>query len=204
MSTEELSASDSEAAFAGERWAPVGAVASPEDEGDRGSPGRPKRSASSPATDEEMAVRLEKLEEEQHLLNSSLLALTSHFAQVQFRLKQVVHAQAEEKERMLAELEEFAFRGCPHVVGCRTQDAGQLENSVRPRVSLLNVAMHVQVCSTSNRCLGRDEVINGNKQCSDLLLFEGKHRFLPVHFNSHQSVLLLMLDLHILRFKCNI
>ncbi|XP_037332243.2 RUN domain-containing protein 1 [Pungitius pungitius] len=129
MSTEELSASDSEAAFAGERWAPVGAVASPEDESDRGSPRRPKRSASSPATDEEMAVRLEKLEEEQHLLNSSLLALTSHFAQVQFRLKQVVHAQTEEKERMLAELEEFAFRGCPHVVGCRAQDAGQLENS---------------------------------------------------------------------------
>ncbi|KAM8844814.1 RUN domain-containing protein 1 isoform 2-T2 [Spinachia spinachia] len=130
MSTEELSASDSEAAFAGERWAPVGAVASPEDESDLGSPGRPKRGASSPATDAEMAVRLEKLEEEQHLLNSSLLALTSHFAQVQFRLKQVVQAQSEEKERMLAELEEFAFGGCPHVVvGCRAQDAAQLENS---------------------------------------------------------------------------
>ncbi|XP_031717735.1 RUN domain-containing protein 1 isoform X1 [Anarrhichthys ocellatus] len=132
MSTEELSASDSEAAFAsaGERWAPVGAVASPEDESGSGSPGQPKkRGLSSAATDEEMATRLEKLEEEQHLLNSSLLALTSHFAQVQFRLKQVVHAQTDEKERMLAELEEFAFRGCPHVVGCRALDAKQLENS---------------------------------------------------------------------------
>ncbi|KAK9534616.1 hypothetical protein VZT92_007049 [Zoarces viviparus] len=132
MSTEELSASDSEAAFAsaGERWAPVGAVASPEDESGSGSPGQPKqRGLSSAATDEEMAARLEKLEEEQHLLNSSLLALTSHFAQVQFRLKQVVHAQTDEKERMLAELEEFAFRGCPHVVGCRALDAKQLENS---------------------------------------------------------------------------
>ncbi|XP_072224897.1 RUN domain-containing protein 1 [Leuresthes tenuis] len=129
MSTEELSASDSEAvlAGAGERWAPVGAVASPEDE--PGSGGQTRQKGSSSATEEVMSVRLKKLEEEQDLLNSSLLALTSHFAQVQFRLKQIVHAQSEEKERMLAELEEFAFRGCPHVVGCRAQDATQLENS---------------------------------------------------------------------------
>ncbi|XP_010779772.1 RUN domain-containing protein 1 isoform X1 [Notothenia coriiceps] len=129
MSTEELSASDSEAvlAGAGERWAPVGAVASPEDE--RWSAGQPKHRGSSTATEGEMAGRLEKLEGEQDLLNSSLLALTSHFAQVQFRLKQIVHAQSDEKEKMLVELEEFAFRGCPHVVGCRGPDAQQLENS---------------------------------------------------------------------------
>uniref|UniRef100_A0A8C6UX91 RUN domain-containing protein 1 n=1 Tax=Neogobius melanostomus TaxID=47308 RepID=A0A8C6UX91_9GOBI len=129
MSTEELSASsDSEAAAmaaAGERWAPVGAVASPEEE----SRVQPSIRRSSSATEEGMTGRLRKLEEEQEQLNSSLLALTSHFAQVQFRLKQVVHAQSEEKERMLADLEEFAFRGCPHVVGCRAQDASLLENS---------------------------------------------------------------------------
>ncbi|XP_068605569.1 RUN domain-containing protein 1 [Brachionichthys hirsutus] len=131
MSTEELSASDSEAACAGagERWAPVGAVASPEEETGSGAAGQPKQRGSSSATEEEMSARLEKLEDEQALLNSSLLALTSHFAQVQFRLKQVVHAQSEEKERMLVELEEFAFGGCPHVVGCRALDAQQLENS---------------------------------------------------------------------------
>lgn len=133
MSTEELSASDSEAALAGagERWAPVGAVASPEeDESGSRSGRRPlQRGSSSAGGEEEMSVRLRKLEEEQELLNSSLLALTSHFAQVQFRLKQIVHAQSDEKERMLAELEEFAFRGCPHVVGCRAVDASQLENS---------------------------------------------------------------------------
>lgn len=132
MSTEELSTSDSEAAFAGagERWTPVGAVASPEDERGNENIARPKQRGSSSASEEEMAARMRKLEEEQDLLNSSLLALTSHFAQVQFRLKQIVHAQTEEKEGMLIELEEFAFKGCPHVVGCRTQDANQLENSV--------------------------------------------------------------------------
>ncbi|XP_030592704.1 RUN domain-containing protein 1 isoform X1 [Archocentrus centrarchus] len=131
MSTEELSASDSEAvlAGAGERWAPVGAVASPEDESGSGNGAQSRQRCSTPASEEEMAGRLRRLEEEQDLLNSSLLALTSHFAQVQFRLKQIVHAQSEEKERMLADLEEFAFRGCPHVVGCRAQDAKQLENS---------------------------------------------------------------------------
>lgn len=133
MSTEELSASDSEAIFAGagERWAPVGAVASPEDESGSGGSGQPGQRGSSSSTEDEMTGRLRKLQEEQDLLNSSLLALTSHFAQVQFRLKQIVHAQSDEKERMLADLEEFAFKGCPHVVGCRAQDAKQLENSVR-------------------------------------------------------------------------
>ena len=57
--------------------------------------------------------RLHELEEEQEQLNSSLIALTSHFAQVQLRLKQIVDASSEEKEKLLKELEEFAFRGIP-------------------------------------------------------------------------------------------
>ncbi|XP_031683720.1 RUN domain-containing protein 1 isoform X1 [Oncorhynchus kisutch] len=131
MSTEELSTSDSEAAFAGagERWAPVGAVASPEDESGKGNAVEPRRKGSAASGETEMVARLRKLEDEQGLLNSSLLALTSHFAQVQFRLKQIVHAPTDEKERMLVELEEFAFKGCPHVVGCRPQDSQQLENA---------------------------------------------------------------------------
>ena len=45
--------------------------------------------------------RLNSLEQEQEQLNSSLLALTTHFAQVQFRLKQVTAAAPEEKEVLL-------------------------------------------------------------------------------------------------------
>ena len=41
---------------------------------------------------------LMRLEEEQEQLNSSLLALTTHFAQVQFRLKQIVGAEDDDKE----------------------------------------------------------------------------------------------------------
>ena len=44
------------------------------------------------------AEQLRLLEEEQEQLNSSLLALTTHFAQIQFRLKQVVAADTSEKE----------------------------------------------------------------------------------------------------------
>ena len=47
-----------------------------------------------------MADQLAHLEEEQEQLNSSLLALTTHFAQVQFRLKQIVNAPMEDKEVM--------------------------------------------------------------------------------------------------------
>ena len=43
------------------------------------------------------------------------MALTTHFAQVQFRLKQIVSAPNEDKETLLKELEEFAFRGCPNL-----------------------------------------------------------------------------------------
>lgn len=51
------------------------------------------------------------MEEEQDVLNSSLMSLTTHFAQVQFRLKQISQAEdAETKEvrffsRMVSELE---------------------------------------------------------------------------------------------------
>ena len=42
--------------------------------------------------------QLKTLEEEQDQLNTSLLALTTHFAQVQFRLKQIVSADTDSKE----------------------------------------------------------------------------------------------------------
>ncbi|KAM9394219.1 RUN domain-containing protein 1 [Pholidichthys leucotaenia] len=111
--------SDSEPS--GLRWAPVGAVSSPEEE-NRGGEAH-KRTTEDQG---EMRARLRRLEEEQEVLSSSLLALTSHFAQVQFRLKQVVQSEEEqEKEKMLRELEEFAFRGSPHVVGWRSREEAQ-------------------------------------------------------------------------------
>ncbi|KAK6110408.1 RUN domain family protein [Brugia pahangi] len=57
-------------------------------------------------------IRFRELEEEQERLNSSLLSLSTHFAQVQFRLKQISKADPSERDRLLKELEDFAFRGC--------------------------------------------------------------------------------------------
>lgn len=45
----------------------------------------------------------------------SLQALTSHFAQVQFRLRQIVEAPKDERDTLLQNLEEFAFRGIPQI-----------------------------------------------------------------------------------------
>uniref|UniRef100_A0A0N5AD65 RUN domain-containing protein n=1 Tax=Syphacia muris TaxID=451379 RepID=A0A0N5AD65_9BILA len=53
--------------------------------------------------------RLHELEEEQERLCNSLISLTTHFAQVQFRLKQISQADG---DKLLKELEEFAFKGC--------------------------------------------------------------------------------------------
>ncbi|XP_076450418.1 RUN domain-containing protein 1-like [Babylonia areolata] len=100
-----------------ERWAPLGAAVSPTP-----SPAEPCMLA-----DSSEGERLRHLEEEQEQLNSSLLALTTHFAQVQFRLKQIVNAEPTDREILLKELEDFAFKGIPDVRGCHSQDAQILE-----------------------------------------------------------------------------
>ncbi|XP_042242783.1 RUN domain-containing protein 1-like isoform X1 [Homarus americanus] len=109
---------DSDGRPTGERWPPLGA---PNDDEDNQSlysytelswqRGHYGRQYSSGGEEE----RLQQLEEEQEQLNNSLMALTSHFAQVQFRLKQIVDASPEEKEILLRQLEEFANRGIPDV-----------------------------------------------------------------------------------------
>jgi RUN domain-containing protein 1 len=58
--------------------------------------------------------RIQALEEEQESLLSSLMALTTHFAQVQFRLHQVSEAPEQERDILLKKLEDFADRGIPN------------------------------------------------------------------------------------------
>ncbi|CAK9295135.1 unnamed protein product [Gordionus sp. m RMFG-2023] len=57
-------------------------------------------------------LNLKKLEKEHEKLNNSLLSLTTHFAQVQFRLKQILQASPNDRDGLLKDLEEFAFKGC--------------------------------------------------------------------------------------------
>lgn len=57
-------------------------------------------------------LRVQQLEEEQERLNNSLFSLSSHFAQVQFRLKQIAEAKGEDREELLKSLQDFAFKGC--------------------------------------------------------------------------------------------
>ncbi|CAI2355580.1 unnamed protein product [Caenorhabditis sp. 36 PRJEB53466] len=58
------------------------------------------------------ALKVQQLEEEQERLNNSLFSLSSHFAQVQFRIKQMNEADTTDREKLLKELQEFAFKGC--------------------------------------------------------------------------------------------
>uniref|UniRef100_G1SWW1 RUN domain-containing protein 1 n=1 Tax=Oryctolagus cuniculus TaxID=9986 RepID=G1SWW1_RABIT len=101
------------------RWAPVGAVA----EAGPGAPAFSEEAAAeepgaAPGSPPDSPGRtLRRLRAERRRLDSALLALSSHFAQVQFRLRQVVRGAPAEQQRLLRELEDFAFRGCPHVLG---------------------------------------------------------------------------------------
>lgn len=84
--------------------------------------------------------RLNKMEQEQELLNNSLLALTSHFAQVQLRLKQIVDAKdldAKKRESLLMELETFANRGIPDLMLYNTPNINHLERSASMATSLM-------------------------------------------------------------------
>uniref|UniRef100_F7DJM2 RUN domain-containing protein 1 n=2 Tax=Monodelphis domestica TaxID=13616 RepID=F7DJM2_MONDO len=100
------------------RWGPVGAVAEAQAvlcEEEDGSEGCVGPGPASPPESPGRALR--RLRAERRRLDSALLALSSHFAQVQFRLRQVVRGAPAEQQRLLRELEDFAFRGCPHVLG---------------------------------------------------------------------------------------
>ena len=65
------------------------------------------------------------MESEEDVHDDTLIALATHFAKVQFRLKQIVSADAQHKEGMLRELEEFAFQGCPRSMTYDTAAAGE-------------------------------------------------------------------------------
>ncbi|VDO03179.1 unnamed protein product [Rodentolepis nana] len=86
-----------------ERWAPLGANDSPDLSMDDNLSG----------TDSASSDKMRNMTEEHEILNSSLLLLTSHFAQVQFRLEQVLQADPNEKETLLRDLEQFAWKGVP-------------------------------------------------------------------------------------------
>uniref|UniRef100_A0A452H6M4 RUN domain-containing protein 1 n=1 Tax=Gopherus agassizii TaxID=38772 RepID=A0A452H6M4_9SAUR len=74
----------------GERWAPVGAVAEAEaDEAEAGDPGGPGSPGGSPRS----------------------------LPRLRFRLRQVARAGPAEQQRLLRDLEDFAFRGCPAALG---------------------------------------------------------------------------------------
>ncbi|KAK2111897.1 RUN domain-containing protein 1 [Saguinus oedipus] len=101
------------------RWAPVGAVAEARPEAtaflEEAAAEEPGAAPGSPPDSPGRTLR--RLRAERRRLDSALLALSSHFAQVQFRLRQVVRGAPAEQQRLLRELEDFAFRGCPHVLG---------------------------------------------------------------------------------------
>lgn len=112
------------------RWDPVGASSDSEEDLER----LAKNCTNERCHHYEQLKKLRNLEEEQELLNSSLFALTTHFAQVQFRLRQVVDAPTEDKDELLKSVEEFAFRGTPDVGLARErQDETNLAEIMRGR-----------------------------------------------------------------------
>lgn len=141
------------------RWAPVGAVA----EAGPGAAAFSEVTAAeepggAPGSSPDATVRtLRRLQAERRQLDSALLALSSHFAQVQFRLRQVVRGAPAEQQRLLRELEDFAFRGCPHVLGyegledpCSGGDEGGGLPGDRPRVRGEDQVSVLGLCPTED------------------------------------------------------
>lgn len=68
-----------------------------------------------PIIEQDEHAYFKSLETEQEKLSTSLQALTSHFAQVQFRLRQIISAPEEQKFNLIENLDEFASRGIPEL-----------------------------------------------------------------------------------------
>ncbi|XP_017067623.1 RUN domain-containing protein 1 [Drosophila eugracilis] len=104
-----------------ERWSPLGANYDDANSASSGvdcelEPGPDKSETRRGSSTGSELARLRSIEEEQELLTSSLLALTSHFAHVQLRVRQIVEAPAEERDQLLRDLDDFAFQGIPEAV----------------------------------------------------------------------------------------
>ncbi|KAI8125490.1 hypothetical protein FF38_02313 [Lucilia cuprina] len=115
-----------------ERWSPLGAnyddavtpsseLLSPESELELlSSDSQDKHDFHQHSDESAEMLRLKGLEDEQEMLTSSLMALTSHFAHVQLRVRQIVEAPANERDQLLKDLEEFAFQGIPEPPSAKT------------------------------------------------------------------------------------
>ncbi|KAG8446652.1 hypothetical protein GDO86_014196 [Hymenochirus boettgeri] len=118
----EIVLSDSEP-LTGERWAPVGAVAEDTEEkptfvlGNKTNGGDTSVRRSSSSVPGDIAEKLRRLEDEQELLNSSLLAITSHFAQSDWEKKERIESQKQKQRELIVQLktqlddlENFAYQ----------------------------------------------------------------------------------------------
>ncbi|UXI22232.1 thromboxane-A synthase-like [Sarcoptes scabiei] len=111
--------------------------------------------------------RLEQMEHEQELLNNSLVALTTHFAQVQLRLRQIIEAKDidhERRERLLTELETFANRGIPDLMVSVSND--QFPSGLHRSVSMATSLMADDVFDDDIDNDGVDDE-DENNQCSN-------------------------------------
>jgi len=147
-----------------ERLAPVGAADDVDEDDDVASFKAHFRSRGS--FDDYDRERLRDLEDEQEQLNSSLLALTTHFAQVQFKLTQVTQAPAEDKERLLKQLEDFAFRGCPDL---RAFQAANLKSRpITPSLSEGRISAASSVVGSPSRAPLRRQPSEVSRRSSEI------------------------------------
>lgn len=93
-----------------------------------------------------------KLENEQELLSTSLQALTSHFAQVQFRLRQIISAPQEQKINLIENLDEFASRGIPELKSYDDKNECMLSAIYQQRLNQFQLInkLQMELCAASN------------------------------------------------------
>ncbi|XP_045773442.1 RUN domain-containing protein 1 [Maniola jurtina] len=148
--------------------------------------------------------RIHALEEEQEILSSSVFSLTSHLAQVEFRLRQILKAPPEEKDAMLQALEQFTSRGVdsrgvpqgsagePSCTECaelerkiRSQRARQSHFIERLKAQLKELE-HFAAGTSSNDDSKHRSLIDHLKREIDRSLEEGCHQPLTTEELRHQ------------------
>lgn len=102
------------------------------------------------------------MKEQQAKLLSSLTAMTTHFAHVQFRLRQVIDAPLQEKELLLRDLEQFTFKGIPDFPSSSSQQTHTDVNRIKNQL-ILQLKTQISELESSIKYLQKDSTEKQNK-----------------------------------------
>lgn len=132
--------------------------------------------------DGEDAESLSKPYDNDLQLLESFNVVTTHFAHVQFRLRQIIDAPLAEKEALLKELEQFTFKGIPEI---QKMTAGQTSDNDQTKDRLID-SLKKQIEELEDSIKGLNVVKDGAILAQDNGKVNGEHENMSKILDTHR------------------